>query len=246
MMPWADIEGDSITLHNIRDFDYITENNYKPAWQTKRLLLSQLHHVDLFLTHWGAPGIAHAIVSFVFADGNHIAMSIEVRKEVGEQYSALRGFFRQYELIYLAAEERDVVRLRTNFRKGESVYLYRTMTTSKDARRLFLQYLTWMKDIKNQAQWYNALTSNCTSGVTTYLAMAKVGGLSRWDWRNVLNGFGDEMLYGLGDLVSDGLSFDNLRRQALINTTAEKLGRDDDFSDKIRGNRVGFQKQADR
>ena len=239
-LPWAEMRSDVVILHNVRNFEYATETNYTPHWETKELLPANILGVDLFLTYWGSPWIAHAIVSFAFADGQRIAMSIEARKEVGESYSALRGFFRQYELIYLAAEEGDIVRLRTNYRKDEFVYLYHTLTNPDDARHLFFQYLNWMKQLQDKPEWYNAFTSNCTSSVTAYLAANKIGGLSRWDWRNVLNGRGDEMLYDLGDLATDSLSFPDLKRRALINSAAQRADGSADFSAKIRKDRPGF------
>jgi hypothetical protein len=245
-MPWAETNGDVVTIHNVRNCNYVTETQYTPHWETRTIHLSRIEAVDLFLTHWGSPLIAHAIVSFRFADGQYLALSIEARKEVGETYSAVRGFFRQYELIYLVADERDVVRVRTNYRKGELVSLYRTRTTPQDARNLLRQYLTWMNDLRQQPEWYNALTSNCTSGLTNYLVKAKVGGLSRWDWRILFNGRGDEMLYQLGDLRSDGLSFPELQRRALINSAAQAADTDPDFSRRIRQGRPGFEAEASR
>jgi hypothetical protein len=167
-------------------------------------------------------------------------MSIEQRKTIGQTYSTLRGFFRQYELIYLVSDERDVVRLRTNFRKGEDVRLYHTLTQPDDARRLFLQYLQWIEDLRRHPQWYNALTDNCTSSVTSYLARNHVGGLSHWDWRLLLNGLGDQMLYDYGDLATGGLSFKALSGQALINDEAKSLGDDPNFSRDIRRGHPGF------
>jgi uncharacterized protein DUF4105 len=238
--PWSEVQGSHVTIHNVRNAVYRTETDYTPRWETRTVDLDQLTGVDLFLTHWGSPYIAHAIVSFAFRDGQYMAMSIEVRKTVGQSYSAIRGFFRQYELIYLAADERDIVRLRTNYRVDEYVRLYHTKTKPEDARRLFLQYLTWMEEIRRQPQWYNALTDNCTSSVTSFLAESQVGGLSRWDWRNVFNGKGDEMLYQLGDLETGGLPFDALAKQAVINETAKQIGDAPDFSQRIRQGRVGF------
>jgi hypothetical protein len=179
-------------------------------------------------------------VSFPFTDGTFLAMSIEARKEVGEEYSAVRGFFRQYELVYIVADERDVVRLRTNYRKDEVVRLYHTLTTPKDARNMFLQYIEWINRLNRQPEWYNALTSNCTTSLTSYLSKAKIGGLSPWDWRILLNGKGDEMLYDHGDLATGGLSFPDLAGQAVINETAKRLNAAPDFSREIRRGRVGF------
>jgi hypothetical protein len=243
-LPWVVRDGEMVTLHNIRNFDYSTETDFTQRWETETVDLSKIQGVDLFLTHFGSPLIAHAIVSFRFGNGTDsdtfIAMSIEQRKAVGQSYSTIRGFFRQYELIYLVADERDVVRLRKHYRTGEYVRLYHTLATPADSRRLFLQYLQWIQDIHAQPQWYNAFTANCTTSVTTYLERNHVGGLSRWDWRNVLNGEGDRMLYDDGDVATGGLSFEDLARQAQINDAAKRLGNDPNFSRDIRKGHPGF------
>ncbi|HMJ60602.1 MAG TPA: DUF4105 domain-containing protein, partial [Bryobacteraceae bacterium] len=178
--------------------------------------------------------IAHAIVSFEFADASHLATSIEARKTVGQEYSAIHGFFRQFQTIYLISEESDVVRVRTNYR-GESVYLYRTQTTPRDAQNLFRHYLEWVNQAREHPEWYNAVTSNCATNFVLYLAKAKIGGISPWDWRTLFVGKGDELLYEKGDLAGD-LPFAELKRRALIR---EKPGAAD-FSRQIRVNRPGF------
>ena len=179
------------------------------------------------------------MVSFQFSDGTWLAASIEARQADGQDYSAFRGFFRQYGLIYLLADERDLVRLRTNYRHGEEVYLYHTRTTPADARHLFLAYLGWMNAARTQPQWYNALTENCSTPFLRYLSRARIGGISRWDWRGVLGGSGDRMLYQLGDLAG-ALPFDELQRQAWINPAAQAAHDAPDFSRRIRANRAGF------
>ena len=233
-VPWAEIEGYRAVIHNIRNCDYVTETNYTPHWEIKTVQLSDIRGVDLFLSHWGMDWIGHAIVSFEFADGSHLATSIEARKTVGQEYSAIPGFFRQFQTMYLIAEERDVVRVRTNYR-GESVYLYRTMTTPGDALGLFRHYLEWMNQARERPEWYNAVTANCATNFVRYLAEAKVGDISRWDWRTLFVGEADELLYKKGDLMTDGLPFAELKRRALIRPTP-----DVNFSHQIRLNRPGF------
>jgi len=243
-LPWAEVRGDLVTLHNVRNFDYRTETDYVQRWETRVVNLQRVQGVDLFVTRWGAPLIAHVIVSFHFSDpagqDQFVAMSIEARKTVGQDYSALRGFFRQYELIYLVADERDVVRLRTNYRVGEFVRLYRTLLNPVDARNLFMQYLRWIEEQRNHPHWYNAITDNCSSSITSYLAAHHIGGFPWWDPRLLLNGMGEQMLYQDGDLATGGLSFTELTRQAAINGTAQKLDQDPGFSVHIRQGRPGF------
>src|SRR6202035_2568939 len=112
---------------------------------------------DMFLSYWGPTLIAHTIASWEFDDGRHLAISIETRKERGETYSALRGFFRQYELVYVVADEHDLIGLRTDYR-GEQVYLYRLRVSAVPARALLVDYLQEINRLAEHPQWYNALT----------------------------------------------------------------------------------------
>ena len=133
--PWAEINGDEVTLHNVRNCDYRTETDYTPRWETRTVRLSQLTGIDLAINYWGSPWMAHPIASFQFADAPPLCFSIETRKEIGESYSAIGGLYRQFELIYIVADERDVIRVRTNFRHGEDVYLYRTTGAAGESAR---------------------------------------------------------------------------------------------------------------
>ena len=231
---WAEIDGDHVTIHNVRNCDYRTEGDYTPHWETRSYDLSQIRGMDIFLTYWGSPWIAHPIVSFQFGDNDYIAMSIETRKEVGEQYSAIRGFFRYYELIYTVSDERDVVRLRTNYRKGEETYLFHTRATSEHARATFLNYLKKINRIRNRPEWYNALTNNCTTNIAT------LAGEPQLDWRVLLNGRADQMLFERGDLATGNLPFAQLKQQAHINAAARAANDAPDFSRRIREGRAGF------
>ncbi len=136
----ASFDGSRVTIQNVRNFTYRSETDYDQRWETRTYDLDQVKGVDLFMSFWGPTEIAHTIVSWEFADGQHLAISIETRKEQGESYSALRGFFRQYELYYVVADERDLVGLRTNYR-GEQVYLYRIQMPAAQARALLVDYL---------------------------------------------------------------------------------------------------------
>lgn len=231
---WAEIDGDHVTIHNVRNCDYRTEGDYTPHWETRSYDLAQIRGMDIFLTYWGSPWIAHPIVSFQFGDNDYIAMSIETRKEVGEQYSAIRGFFRYYELIYTVSDERDVVRLRTNYRKGEETYLFHTRATPEHARATFLNYLKKINRIRNRAEWYNALTNNCTTNIAT------LAGEPQLDWRVLLNGRADQMLFERGDLATGNLPFAQLKQQAHINAAARAANDAPDFSRRIREGRAGF------
>lgn len=235
----AEIDGDRITVHNVRNADYRTELDYTPHWETRSYDLKELRGIDLFITYWGSPWIAHPIVSFDFGAGGHLAISVETRKEVGEEYSAVLGFFRQYELVYVLADERDLIRLRTNYRDGETVYLYRTVATPEAARAVLLAYLKTVNDMTTQPVWYNAITSNCTTGIRIHTVSTAGTAAAPWNWRLLLNGKADEYAYEQGRLVGD-LPFDALKQQAIINDVAHGANDAPDFSDIIRRNRVGF------
>jgi hypothetical protein len=166
-------------------------------------------------------------------------MSIETRKEVGETYSAIRGFFRYYELIYTISDERDVVRLRTNYRQGEEVYLYHIRATPEQARTIFLDYLSQANRMRDHPEWYNALTNNCTTNIASHVAETRPGKAVRWDWRILLNGKADEMMYERGNLAGN-LPFDELKRSAHINPAAQAADNAPAFSQLIRRGRPGF------
>lgn len=241
---WAEIDGDRVTIHNVRNFDYRAEFDYTPRWEERSYDMSEIRGADIFLTYWGSPWIAHPIVSFQFGEDQHIAFSIETRKEVGEEYSAFKGFFRQYELTYIVADERDLIRLRTNYRTGEEVYLYRTVATPEAARAIFLDYLRSATEMHDQPVWYNALTSNCTTNIRIHTKVAAGDGFAPWDWRLLLNGKSDEFAYQYGRFVDDGQPFEALKQQAHINDAARAADQAADFSARIRQGRVGFASAA--
>jgi hypothetical protein len=236
LLPYAEIQGNQITIHNIRNCDYRSESDYTVRHYDKSLDLDQLRSVDLFLVYWGSPLIAHTMLSFGFADGSYVCFSIETRKEKGEAYSAIKGFFRQYELTYVIGDERDLVRLRTNFR-GEQVYLYRLQTDLPTARLVLLDYLKEVNRLKDQPEWYNALTSNCTTNIRghTYPYARK----SRWNWRLLANGYVDELAYSVGAL-DHSLAFKDLKTRSLINERAKAADPDPTFSTRIRAGLPGF------
>jgi Domain of unknown function (DUF4105) len=238
--PWAEIDGDRVTIHEVRNFDYRTETDYTPHWESRSYDLAQIRGADLFITYWGSPWIAHPIVSFQFGPDDHVAFSIETRKEVGEEYSAVEGFFRQYELIYIVGDERDLIRLRTNYRSGEEVYLYRTTATPEAARSIFLDYLRSANELHETPAFYNAVTSNCTTNIRIHTKVAAGSKIPPWNWRLLLNGKGDEFAYEHGRFVTGNLPFEELKRQAHINDAARAADDDADFSTRVRQGRVGF------
>jgi hypothetical protein len=233
----AEINGDEVTLHNVRNCDYRTETDYTPRWETRTVRLSQITGIDIAINYWGSPYIAHPIVSFQFADAPPVCFSIETRKQTGQTYSAIGGLYRQFSLIYIVADERDVIRVRTNYRQGEDIYLYRTTLTPEQARGRFLEYLRSLNEIRDHPRWYNAITTNCTTSIRTQHPPDK---RLPWDWRILLNGKGDEMMYERHTIATAGLPFAELKKRALIDAAAKAADGAADFSRRIREDRPGF------
>jgi len=229
-LPRATITGGRVRIENVRNFDYRTETDYTERWETRTYDLDHLRGVDLFLSFWGPTLIAHTIASWEFTDGPPLAISIETRKEKGETYSALRGFFRQYEVYYVVADERDVIRLRTNYR-GERAYLYRLRMQPERARAVLLDYLQEVNHLAEHARWYNALTHNCTTTIRHHAQ--QVGAGRPWDWRILANGRLDELGYERGQ-IDTSLSFPELRTRSDITKKANAADAALDFSNRIR------------
>ena len=232
----AEINGDRVTLHNFRNCDYRTETDYTPRWETRAIDLAKLRGVDLAITYWGPTWIAHPIVSFQFEDVLPVCFSIETRLEKGEAFSTLGGLYRRAELTYVCADERDVIRLRTNFRKGEEVFLYRTTIALAAARQRFLEYVTTLNELHEHPRWYNAVTTNCTTSIR---AQRSARERSPWNWRLLVNGYLDELLWEQGALAG-GLPFRELKQRAHINEAARAANDAPDFSQRIRAGRPGF------
>jgi hypothetical protein len=236
---WAELDGDRITIHNLRNCDYRTESNYTNCWSDRTFYLSEIRSVDFFLTNWGIPFASHPIVSFQFGDNGHVAFSVEARYQTRQTYSTVLGLFRQYALIVVAGDERDLIRLRTNYRKEEEVYLYRVSVTPDTARAMFLTYIAYLNKLKDHPEWYNQVTRNCTTTLDRPLA-ATVDNPQPWNYRLLLNGTLDELLYERGRLVSGGLPFRELKAREHINAAARAADNSPDFSALIRAGRIGF------
>ncbi|MDO4232488.1 MAG: DUF4105 domain-containing protein [Lautropia sp.] len=218
----ADIQGDRVTLHNVRNFDWRTETDYTVRWETRQYDLSTIASVDLILSYWMGPHIAHTLVSFGFDDGRHLAFSLEIRKERHESFSAAAGFFRDFEQVIIAADERDIVRTRSNAR-GEDVYLYRVPLGREQARAVFLAYLQEAEALRSQPAFYNTLDSNCTT-IVFDLARQLAPGLPI-DWRLLASGHFAEYAFDQQALVA-GHDYAQLQRLGHINARAQQADRD--------------------
>jgi hypothetical protein len=231
-LPRATVAGDLVTLHDIRSFDYRTETDFVPAYYDRTFDLRRLDALDVVTSYWMGPAIAHVFLSFGFGD-DHVAVSVEARKERGEGYSSVQGFFKRYELIYVVGDERDLIRVRTNYRRDppEDVYLYRTRGPMENARRVFLDYVRAINGLHERPRFYDTLTTNCT---TTILFHTRVNpGHLPLSWKVLLSGHAAEYAYDHGRLDTS-LPFEELRRRSRVNAVAVAADQAPDFSRRIR------------
>jgi len=233
VLPYATIDGDLVSLHNIRNFEYRSETDFTPGYYDKAFDLRKLRSVDLVASYWMGPAIAHTLLSFGFDGGDHLAISIETRKEQGEGYSTIKGFFKQYELFYVVADERDVIRVRTNYRKDppEDVYLYQVHAPIENGRRVFLEYMHKINTLKDKPQFYDTLTTNCTTAVWQNTRINP--GHMPFSWKLLLSGHVPKYLYEAGRLDTS-LPFEDLKERSRINKAAQAADRAPDFSRRIR------------
>ena len=231
----AEVRGDRVTVRNVRNFTYRGIDDFDEQWEERTFDLAGLDGLDVFFIDWGAPLINHTILSWSFArssstDVQRLAISVEVRKRKGQKYSAWKAFFRQYELVYVAADESDVIKLRTNFRR-EQVTLYRVRTSQAAARALLVDYLGAMNLIARQPLWYNALLANCTTVIRERVIHA--GGKLRLSWRLFANAYLPELLYHEGT-IDTSRPFAELKAISHINQRALDVAEGENFSAKIR------------
>ena len=230
--PWASRAGDLVTIHGVRNFDYRTETDFMPRWEDRTYDLRALDSGDLIAVYWAGKAIAHIMLSFGFGGRDYLAVSIETRKARGQSYSTVAGFFKQYELVYVAADERDVIGVRTTYRQPqEDVYVYRLQVPRENIHRVFLDYLRAMNDMHERPRFYNTLTTNCT---TTILMHSHVNPDSPpLSWKVLLPGYVPQHAYELGKFDRT-LPFAELERRVWVNARAHAAERDPAFSQRIR------------
>ena len=232
VLPYAEMSGDRVVVHNIRNCAYLTDKDYVVNYYDKAFDLNRVQSIDFVVVPFRElPSLAHTMLSFGFRDGDRLAVSVEIRKKRGEEYTVLKGLLRQYELMYVVGDERDLIKLRTNYRKDD-VYLYRARATPEQARELLVDVLNRANHLAAEPELYDLLSNNCTTNI-----MRHVNHLSPhrvpYGWEVLLTGHSAQLAYDLKLLDTD-LPFEEAKRRAHISDLARSYADDPDFSAKIR------------
>jgi hypothetical protein len=235
VMPRAIRDGDRVRFTGFRNFDYRSRDDFTVRYEEREVSLAHLVSLDLFISYWSVGPVGHTFVSFNFDNAPPVCISIETRPEVGEGFDPLASLFKQFELVYVVGDERDLVRVRTRYR-DEEVYLYRIQTSAANARALFLVYLDRINELADRPEFYHLLKNSCTINIVRYANAA--GRVGPFDFRHLLNGLVDRYLYDAG-LVDTSMPFDELRRRSRINDAANAAHDAPDFSERIRAGLPG-------
>ena len=241
VLAYAEIDEPLVRVHNIRNCEYRTESDYTVRHYDKTFNLNELSSVWFFVVPFPEmPALAHTMLSFGFADRDYVAVSVEVRKQKGETYAAMKGLMNQFEIMYVVGDERDLVGLRTNYRLSE-VYMYHARTTPEQCRMLFLDVMKQVNKLAVEPEFYNTLTNNCTTNIQQHVNRLKPNAVP-YDWRVLFPGRSDQLAYELG-LLDTTLSFEQTKLQAKINRPAYEYRDSPEFSVAIR---AGEQSQVVR
>ena len=230
VMPRAFIDGDRVRLTGVRNFEYRSRNDFTVHYEEREVSLSHLTALDFYVSYWSEGLVGHTFLSFIFDNSPPLSISIETRPEVGEGFAPIASLFKQFELIYVVGDERDLVGVRANHR-NETVYLYRLNASADDARRLLLVYLARINELADRPEFYHLVSNSCTINIVRYANAA--GRSGKFDVRHLLNGLMDSYLYHSGR-VDTSLPFDELRRRSRINEAARQADGAPDFSQRIR------------
>ena len=232
VLPSARIRGDRAKVYNVRNCTYLDEDTYVLNYEDRSYDLAELETLDFIICPFnGTPSLAHTMLSFGFTDGRYLGVSIEVRLEEGEVYSAIGGTMRQFEIMYVVADERDLIRLRTEIRDTD-VYIYRSVATPEKVRELFIDIMKRVNTLKRHPEFYDTLMNNCTTNIVAHINRVRPGTIP-WDPMAILNGYSDRAAYRLGLLVDYG-SFEETKQHARVTNLAHRYENDARFSEMIR------------
>lgn len=235
VLPYAEIKGDMVTVYNIRNFTYTSTSQYVPAYYDKTFDVKTLQTVDYIVEPFEGIGAAHTFLSFGFENGSFVALSAEIRKEKGEMFTAWKGLLKRYELMYVIADERDVVKLRTNYRK-DPVYIYPVKTTPEKMKALFVDMLEGANNLKENPEFYNTITNNCARVIAKHTNKITPGRVPWWNISLIFPKHSDIFASELG-LIEAPEGIEKAREKHKVNDLAEKYADSPDFSQKIRSGR---------
>jgi hypothetical protein len=243
VMPWSEIHGDDLTVHAMRNFDYRTPDDYDVRYADKRFDMSKLRATDIYFSYWdGNRSVAHTMFSWDFGGADVLCLSVEIRREVGQADDTLAGIYKQFEILYILADERDVVRLRTNYRR-EEVYLFRTLLTPDESRRFLTEVLSEVNDLRDHPQFYRTLGNNCTTSVVSLVDTIWPGRIP-FSKKILMNGLAPEIAYEKRFTATD-LPFEEWKSRGNIGDAARAADTDPLFSRRIRAGRYGMDAGAD-
>lgn len=232
LLPWAEFQGSQVTLHNVRNCEYITPEKFRPQYGNRTYDLEQLDSVDFVVMPFNDhPELAHTMLAFGFGGQEFVDVSVEIRREEGEKYSTTGGFVRQFEIMYVVADERDLIRQTTNQLRRD-VYVYRTVATPQQSRAMFESVCRRINKLHDSPEFYHTVTNNCTTNILNHvneIATQKI----KYNYQVLLPGLADKMAYDRGLLVKHG-TFEETKAYARVNERAYAFRDDPDFSIEIR------------
>ena len=236
VLAYADISGDKVHIQNVRNAQFFTYRDCLVDYYDKTYDLAKIKTVDFIMIPFADNrAIAHTFLSFGFEGGDYVGVSVEVRLEKGESYSAAVGLLGQFELMYVVADECDLLPVRPEFRHVD-VLLYRTTATPAQARALFLDVMKRVNQLHDHPEFYDTLRNNCTTNIVRHINTLAPGRIP-YDYRVLLPGYADNLAYELG-MIDNSLPFDEVRRRARISDLILQYKDDPHFSQRIRGEKV--------
>jgi len=241
-LAWAEVNGDQFTIRNIRNNQYVTEDQFVPRYYDRQIGLSQIQSVDYVVVPFPTQtNLAHTMLSFGVDDGSYITVSAEVRKELGEDYSVIKGLGREYELMYVVGDERDLIRLRAAHRNND-VYVYPTVATAAQSRQLFASMMAKTNELAANPEFYNSITNNCTTTIRQHINELKPNRVAN-AWQVLLPGHSDRYAYDLG-LLDQRVPFEDLKQASHVSRLANEFYDSPYFSSRIRMGRAAIDRIA--
>lgn len=243
-LAFAEVAGNRYTIRNIRNNQHVTNDEFVPGYYDRQIRLSQVQSVDYVVAPFKTqPNLAHTMLSFGIDDGSYITVSAEVRKEVGEEYSVVKGLGREYELMYVIGDEKDLVRLRTAHRDTD-VYVYPTVASAEQSQQLFASMMSRANKLAKQPEFYNTITNNCTTNIRQHINQLKPNRIAN-AWQVLLPGHSDKYAYDLG-LLDQRIPFEDLKAAAHVNRLADAYYDSPEFSKRIRMGRAAIDRLANQ